>query len=379
MHNNRKRLRPDAFAARAVGRAVAERIVSKGKGFTLKGFAFQRRTLASLSVAVLAVGASGGFAANAVAATPTLNGAGSTLVAPLEAEWAQGFDSRTGDAVNYQAVGSGTGIADISAGTVDFGASDAPLNPTQAAGCSGCVQIPWALSATGIGYNVPGAGRKLHLTGSLLAAIYQGSITHWNDGRIAAVNKGVHLPNLKITPVFRSDGSGDTYAFTNYLSKISGSWASKVGTGTSVSFPTGASGKGNSGVTTVLQNTPGSVAYIAVSYLISHHLPAVGIRNAAGKYEYPNLSNIENAASQVKHVPGNHALSIVNPSKRAKIAYPISTFTYVIAKPGSSNAGLLKQFIQYALTTGHSFGENYDFAPLPKVVLNADKAAANSL
>lgn len=351
----------------------------KGKGFILKGFAFQRRTLTSLSVAVLAVGASGGFAANAAAATGTLNGAGSTLVAPLEAEWAQGFASKTGNSVNYQAVGSGTGIADISQGIVDFGASDAPLNPTQTASCSGCVQIPWALSATGVGYNVPGAGRKLHLTGSLLANIYLGNITNWNDGRIARVNKGVHLPNLKITPVFRSDGSGDTYAFTDYLSKVSGAFLGKVGRGTSVSFPTGASGKGNSGVTAVLQGTPGSVAYIAVSYLIAHHLPAVGVQNAAGKFEYPNLGNIENAAATVKHVPGNHALSITDPSKRAKIAYPISTFTYVIGKPGSANAGLLKQFVQYALTTGHSYGENYDFAPLPKVVLNSDKAAANGL
>jgi phosphate transport system substrate-binding protein len=353
----------------------------QSKGPHLKGFAFQRRKLASLSAAVVAVGASAGFISTAAASAAggTLNGAGSTLVAPLEAEWAAAYQSKTGNTVNYQAVGSGTGIADISNGTVDFGASDAPLNPTQAGGCHNCIQIPWALSATGVGYNVPGAGRKLHLTGPLLALIYQGKITTWNDPRIAKVNKGVHLPNLKITPVFRSDGSGDTYAFTNYLSHVSSSWAHSVGTGTSVSFPTGASGKGNSGVTAVLQGTPGSVAYIAVSYLIAHQLPAVGIQNRAGKYEYPNLSNIENAAAVVKHVPGSGALSIVDPPKSAKIAYPISTYTYVIAPTTAPQGALLKSFIKYALGPGHSFGANLDFAPLPKVVVNYDKAAANRL
>jgi phosphate transport system substrate-binding protein len=347
----------------------------------LKGFAFQRRKLVSASAAVLAIGASAGFISTAAAsaASGTLNGAGSTLVAPLEAEWASAFNSKTGNTVNYNPVGSGTGIADISSGTVDFGASDAPLSPSQAAGCHSCIQIPWALSATGVGYNVPGAGRKLHLTGPLLAQIYLGQITNWNNSAIAKVNKGVHLPNLKITPVFRSDGSGDTYAFTNYLSQISGAWKSKVGLGTSVSFPTGASGKGNSGVTAVLQGTPGSVAYIAVSYLIAHQLPAVAVQNRAGKFEYPNLSNIENAAAVVKHVPGSGALSIVNPPKSAKIAYPISTFTYVIAPTTAPQRGLLKSFVQYALGAGHAFGANLDFAPLPKVVVKSDKTAAGRL
>jgi phosphate transport system substrate-binding protein len=347
----------------------------------LKGFAFHRRKLASASAAVLAVGASAGFISTAAAsaASGTLNGAGSTLVAPLEAEWASAFNSKTGNTVNYNPVGSGTGIADISSGTVDFGASDAPLSASQAAGCHSCIQIPWALSATGVGYNVPGAGRKLHLTGPLLAQIYLGHITNWNNSAIAKVNKGVHLPNLKITPVFRSDGSGDTYAFTNYLSQISGAWKSQVGLGTSVSFPTGAAGKGNSGVTAVLQGTPGAVAYIAVSYLIAHQLPAVAVQNRAGKFEYPNLSNIENAAAVVKHVPGNGALSIVNSPKSAKIAYPISTFTYVIAPTTAPQGGLLKSFVQYALGAGHAFGANLDFAPLPKVVVQADKAAASHL
>jgi phosphate transport system substrate-binding protein len=356
-----------------------ERTVHLLKGLTLKGFAFQRRNLAALTAAVLAVGAPTVFAASASAATGTLNGAGSTLVAPLEAEWASAFDSRTGNTVNYNPVGSGTGITDISAGTVDFGASDAPLTPSQASGCHSCIQIPWALSATGVGYNVPGAGRKLHLTGSVLADIYLGQITNWDAPQIKRLNPGAHLPNLSITPVFRSDGSGDTYAFTNYLSHVSGGWKSRIGIGTSVSFPHGVSGKGNSGVTAQLQGTKGAIAYIAVSYLISHQLPAVGVQNAAGKYEYPNLSNIENAAATVKHVPGNMALSIVDPPRSAKIAYPISTFTYVIAPTTAQQGALLKSFVKYALGAGHSFGENLDFAPLPKAVVKADQSAANRL
>jgi phosphate transport system substrate-binding protein len=351
----------------------------QSKGLTLKGFAFQRRKLFGVTAAVIAAAASAGFTASAGAATTQLNGAGSTLVQPLEAIWASNFASKTGITVNYQGVGSGTGITDISQDLVDFGASDAPLNPTQAAGCHSCIMIPWALSATGVGYNVPGVGRKLHLSGPVLASIYLGQITNWNASQIKSLNPGVHLPNLKITPVFRSDGSGDTYAFTNYLSHVSSAWASKVSLGTSVQFPTGVSGKGNSGVASVLESTSGSVAYVAVSYLIAHKLPAAAIKNAGGKFEFPNLTNIENAAATVKHVPSSGALSIVSPPKSAKIAYPISTFTYVIAPTTAPNAPELKQFIKYALGGGASLGENLDFAPLPKVVRKADNAAVNRL
>jgi phosphate transport system substrate-binding protein len=345
----------------------------------LKGFAFRRRKLIPLTGAVLAIGAMTGFTPAALAAGGTLNGAGSTLVAPLEAEWASAFANKTGNTVNYQAVGSGTGITDISQRLVDFGASDAPLNPTQAAACNNCVQIPWALSATGVGFHISGIGNKLKLTGSVLAKIYLGQITNWNDPAIKSLNKHVNLPNLKITPIYRSDGSGDTYAFTNYLTDVSGAWKKNVNFSTSVSFPTGVGQKGNSGVTAALESTNGGIAYIAVSYLIAHEIPAVAIKNAAGKYEYPNLKNIESAAQTVKHVRSNNELHIVDPPKHAKIAYPISTFTYAIVPHGAKQAGLLKQFIKYDLTTGQHFGAALDFAPIPKVVLNAAKKAVNSL
>jgi phosphate transport system substrate-binding protein len=306
----------------------------------------------------------------ASAMATTLTGAGSTLVAPIEAEWANAWGAKTGNSVTYSAVGSGTGIKDISSRLVDFGASDAPMTPTQATACHSCWQIPWALSATGVGFNLHGVHR-LRLSGSVLAGIYLGQITNWSDSKIRKLNPGVHLPNLRITPVFRSDGSGDTYAFTNYLSEVSNSWKHRVGFATTVSFPAGIGGAGNSGVTAVLESTNGSIAYIAVSYLIAHSLPAAAIKNAAGKYEYPNLANIENAAKTVKHVPGNNELHIVDPPKSAKIAYPISTFTYAIVPGSAPNGSLLKQFISYAIGPGQSFGPALDFAPVPKVVLRA--------
>jgi phosphate transport system substrate-binding protein len=340
--------------------------------------------MVSLAATAIAVGAPAGFTSltsQAAAASGTLNGAGSTLVAPLEASWASAFKAKTGNLVNYQPVGSGTGIQDITARNVDFGASDAPLTSEQAGACKGCVMIPWALTATGIGYNVPGTKGKLKLTGPVLVKIYSGQIKTWNSPAIKSLNKGLKLPNLAITTVHRSDGSGDTYAFTNYLSHISSSWKHKVGVATSVDWPgSGIAEDGNGGVVSEVQATKGAIGYAAVSYLINQKVNAAAVKNAAGKYVYPNYNNIENAASIVKRVPKNNAVSLVDPPKKAKIAYPISTFTYaIVPKSGNKQAGLLKSFIKYAIGPGQSFGPKLDFAKLPKVILNADKKAVNGL
>jgi phosphate transport system substrate-binding protein len=316
--------------------------------------------------------------ATAGASAAGLTGAGSTLVAPLMANWINGFEIKEGIPVKYSAVGSGTGIAQITARTVDFGASDAPLTPQQAAACNGCVQIPWALSATGIGFNIPGV-RKLNLTGKILAGIYFGKITKWNDPKIKKVNPKAKLPGLTITPVFRSDGSGDTYAFTNYLSKISPAWKSEIGYATTVGFKAGVGAKGNQGITSTVTKTPGAVGYISASYLIAAGLGAAAIENKAGNYEVPNLKNIEEAASQVKSVPPSNELNITNTPAKAKNAYPISTFTYAIVPHNAPQKGFLQQFINYAITKGQAYGAALDFAPLPKVVLNAAKAAVASL
>jgi phosphate transport system substrate-binding protein len=319
-----------------------------------------------------------GLMASSAAAAGSLTGAGSTLVAPLEAYWGQEFQHLYGDTVTYAAVGSGAGIAQISARTVDFGASDAPLTSTQAAECKECVQIPWALTATGVAFHLEGI-RKLDLTGPVVAEIFMGKITNWDAPQITKLNKGTSLPNLKITPVFRSDGSGDTYAFTDYLSHVSPTWKSQIGNATTVTFPTGVGGKGNAGVTAVVSSTDGSIGYISASYIIAHQLGAAAIENAAGQFEYPNLANIENAAKAVKSVPANNEMHIVDPSKKYKIAYPISTFTYVIVPKAAPQKELLASFINYALTAGQKFGAALDFAPIPKVVLTASEKSVKSL
>jgi phosphate transport system substrate-binding protein len=312
-------------------------------------------------------------------ASATLNGAGSTLVAPLMANWVSGFESSTGTAVKYNPVGSGEGIKQIGARTVDFGASDAPMTSEQAGECGGCVTIPWALSATGVGFNVPGVN-KLNLSGTVLAEIYLGKIKKWNDPKIAKLNPKTKLPNLAITPIYRSDGSGDTYAFTNYLSKISPAWKSEVGYATTVGFKAGVGAKGNAGVTSTVAKTQGSIGYISASYLIAAgSLGVAAVENKAGNFEFPNLKNIEEAASTVKSLPASNTISITNPPAKASGAYPISTFTYAIVPHSAPQKEFLQKFLSYDITKGQVYGAALDFAPLPKVVVTAAKSAIGSL
>jgi phosphate transport system substrate-binding protein len=260
---------------------------------------------------------------------------------------------------------------------VDFGASDAPISAYSTT-CANCVQIPWALSATGVSFHINGL-THLHLTGQVIGKIYLGQITNWNDREIKALNKGVALPSLPITVYWRNDASGDTFAFTRYESDVSSPFNRQIGSATTVRFPVGHGAKGNGGMVTALEGTNGGIAYVAVSYLIAHHLPAAGIKNRGGRYVVPNLNAIEAAARVVKTVPADNQLTIVNPPRRAKSAYPISTFTYVIAPTNAPQGQFLRQFIFYAMTGGQSFGPALDFAPLPKVVLRAGEATLNSI
>jgi phosphate transport system substrate-binding protein len=318
----------------------------------------------------------------AAASAATLNGAGSTLVAPIEAEWATAWGNQTGNTVNYAAVGSGTGEKEIASGLVDFGASDAPLSVYSGVPAN-LKQIPWALTATGVSYRIDGLRlprrSSLHLSGPVLAEIYLGQITNWSDPRIKALNKGASIPSTPINVLWRSDSSGDTYAFTRYLSDVSSTFASKVGSSTAVSFPTGVGAKGNSGMASAVESSNGSIAYIAVSYLIAQRLPAIGIKNAAGRYVVPNLSAIEAAAAAFHSVGSDNQVTIVNPGRRAKSAYPISTYTYIIVPTNSSNGALLQSFISYALGGGQRFGPSLDFAPLPKAVLRAARATVSQI
>src|SRR3954470_8400921 len=302
-----------------------------------------------------------------------LNGAGSSFVFPLVSAWQSPFRSGSGIKVNYNPVGSGGGIKAISGRTVDFGASDAPLTPEQAADCKGCVQIPWALSATAVAYKGKGLPNHLKLTGRVIADIFLGKITTWDDAAIKALNKGASLPSTKITPVFRSDGSGTSYNFTDYLSAVSPEFKSKVGVNTLPSFPVGVGGTKSAGVAGVLSHTDGAIGYIDVAYTLANHFDFAAMKNASGKFALPGLRGIVSAASTVKSVPSNNELHIVNPPKAKPNAYPISTFTYVILPMKTDKAKQLRQYVFWALTAGQKLGGKLLFAPIPHVVLFASE------
>ncbi|HLW94907.1 MAG TPA: phosphate ABC transporter substrate-binding protein PstS [Solirubrobacteraceae bacterium] len=361
-------------------------------------------TLAALAVtaaAALSVGT------NAFGAGK-LTGAGSSLVAPfVDNVWAPDWSKSTSNAVTYGSVGSTAGIAAITGKTVDFGASDAPLTSAQAGTCSGCVEIPWALAATGFSYHISGVSH-LNLSGPVIAEIYLGQITTWNDPAIAKLNKGETLPSEKITPVWRNDGSGDTYVFTSYLSKVSPAWASKVGAGTSVSFPVGTGAKGNSGVAAVVGSTEGAIGNNSWFYIRQDGLKAAAVQNAAGNFVYPYEPYLVAAASLLKAVPNlntlssstadtiANGLSLVDPAyskpkkgakpttvqKNEAAAYPLATFTYVITRPDDANISLVQQFITFALSSAEQkkgVGGSLQFAPLPGAIAKADSAAVAKL
>ncbi len=293
-------------------------------------------------------------AASAKSSDTTITGAGSTFVAPLVGAWTPALGSAFGYSVQYSAVGSGAGIAAITANQVDFGASDAPLNPAQQSACPDCIQIPWALSATAVAYNVPGAPVHVNLDGNTISKIFLGQITNWNDPAIAALNKGAKLPDLKITPVFRSDGSGTSYNFTDYLSSVNGTWKTKIGVSTQPAFPAGQGAKGSSGVAGLISRTSGAIGYVDVAYAIKNHIHFAAVKNRAGKFLFPSLRRIEAAALAYPKVPSNNELHIVDPPKSAALAYPISTYTYVIVHKKSSHAAELRKLIFWSLTQGQA-------------------------
>jgi phosphate transport system substrate-binding protein len=322
-------------------------------------------------VATACGGSSGG--SSSTGGGKLLVGAGSTLVAPLVAQWSNDYSKKTGNTITYGAIGSGGGIAQITARTVDFGASDAPLSPDQASACKGCLQVPWALAATLVSYNVTGAPAKLKLDGPTLADMYLGKITTWNDPAIAKLNPGASLPATKIRPVYRSDSSGDTYAFSDFLAKVSPEWKAKLGVSTQVSFPVGIGGKGNDGVAAAVGATDGALGYLAISYVFANHLDYALVKNAAGKFPAPGSDSISAAAAAVTKIPADNAISLTNPPASAPAAYPISTFTYALVPQHSSKAATLQDFLTYAIGPGQKFGAKLQFAPLPARVVAAGK------
>jgi phosphate transport system substrate-binding protein len=334
-----------------------------------------KRILAA-GLVVLAVVALAAFAGRTqtASAKPTagsLVGTGATFPFPLISKWIPAVDNALGIKITYSATGSGAGIAQITARTVDFGASDAPLSPDQLTACKGCVVIPWALAGMSVMYNLPGVNKRVVLNGPVLANIYLGNITTWNAAAIRALNPGVTLPSTKITVVYRSDGSGSTYAFTNYLSAVSPQWKSKVGVNTSVNFPVGTGARGSSGVAGVVKSTEGAVTYADAAYAIQNKIPFALIKNRAGGNATPGIRGVTSALcdlpAKVTTLP---QLKIVDPpAKCGKKAYPISTFTYVIVPTNSGDkAQTLRQFVYWAVTAGQKFGPPLYFVPLPKAV-----------
>ncbi|MGZ4395848.1 MAG: phosphate ABC transporter substrate-binding protein PstS [Gaiellaceae bacterium] len=326
--------------------------------------------ISAVAAGVLASAASP--ASNRTAATK-ITGAGSSFVFPLVSQWIPAVGSALGIDLTYASVGSGAGIAQITARTVDFGASDAPMTSDQFSACKGCVQIPWALAATSIPYNLPGLTKQVKLTGTVIAGIYLGQITTWNAPAIKALNPGLALPSTKITPVYRSDNSGTSYNITDYLSTVSPAWKAKIGTGVNASWPTGVGGKGSSGVSGVIKGTVGAIGYVDIAYALSNKLQVAAVKNRAGVYAQPGLRGIAAAGATIKSVPSNNELHIVDPPKTSPKAYPICTFTYVILPTSSSKAADLRKLVFWALTKGQTYGPKLLFSPIPKVVLAASE------
>jgi phosphate transport system substrate-binding protein len=326
--------------------------------------------LAALAAALAVVAAGTAGAAPAKRSGTTLSGAGSSFVSPLVSQWIAPVGAAFGYELQYSPIGSGGGIAAITARTVDFGASDAPLTPDQFDACKGCVQIPWALSATSIIYNLDGVKNLLHMDGPTLAKIFSGQITKWDDPAIQKLNKGVNLPSQAIAIVHRSDNSGTTFNFTDYLSSVSPQWKSQLGRGVAVNWPVGTGARGSSGVAGAVSQTPGGIGYVDVAFALKNHLKFFAMKNKSGKFATPGLKGILAAASSdQKPEPTTNELSIVNPPKKYALAYPISTYTYVIAPTSSPKAAELRKFLFWAVTKGQSYGPKLLFQPIPKPVL----------
>jgi phosphate transport system substrate-binding protein len=331
--------------------------------------------LVVVAVVAIAVVAGRTQSASAKPAAGSLVGTGATFPFPLISKWIPAVDDALGIRITYTATGSGAGIAQITARTVDFGASDAPLSPDQLTACKGCVVIPWALAGLSVPYNLPGIGGRVKLSGPVLANIYLGNITSWNAPAIKKLNPKLNLPSTKITVVYRSDGSGSTYAFTDYLSAVSPQWKSKVGRNTSVNFPVGTGARGSSGVAGVVKSTEGALTYVDAAYSIQNKFQFALIQNRAGGLTTPGIRGVTAALCDVPaKVTNLSQLKIVDPPKKCgKRAYPISTFTYVIAPTSSGDkAQTLRQFVYWAVTQGQRFGPPLFFVPLPTAVKGFD-------
>ncbi len=316
-------------------------------------------------------------------ATLLINGAGATFPYPIYSKWFDVYAKQNPDVkFNYQSIGSGGGIRMLTNRTVDIGASDAPMSDEQLKAAPGKIlHFPSVLGAVVIAYNLPGFSGTLRLDGPTIADIFMGKITKWNDPKIAALNQGAGLPATDIVVAHRSDGSGTSYIFTDYLSKVSPDWGKNVGRSTAVKWPVGLGGKGNEGVTALVQQTPGSIGYIELIYALTNHIPFAELKNHDGKWVQASLDGVTAAAAGVvSNMPSDFRVSITDAP--GADAYPISSFTYLLVyqQQSSHETGQqVKRFLNWALHAGQQYAPPLNYAPLPPQVVALEAQQLDTL
>ena len=313
--------------------------------------------------------------AGLASAAETINAAGASFPAPIYQKWFEEYKAKTGVAINYQGNGSSAGIKLLTDGTVDFAASDVPMTDDQIKAVKiKPLHFPTVLGAVVLTYNIPGVTADVQLSGPTIADIYLGAITKWNDPRIAADNKGIKLPATDIVVVHRSDGSGTTGIFTDYLAKVSPAWEKKVGRGNSVQWPTGLGVAQNAGVAGLVKQTPGSIGYVELIYAVQNKMGYASVKNAAGKFVKPSFEGVTAAAAGMKEMPEDFRVSIANgPGDKT---YPISSFTWMlipsqISDPAKKKA--ITEFLTWMLTEGQKDAQALSYAPLPPAVVAKEK------
>jgi phosphate transport system substrate-binding protein len=330
------------------------------------------RTALAFAVALL-----GTVSHAAIAAAQQITGAGATFPAPVYAKWGEAARTATGVELNYQAIGSGGGQNQISNRTVDFGASDAPMDAAKLASAN-LLQFPAVMGAVVPIINLPGVNAdQMKLTGELLADIYLGRITKWNDPKLVALNEGMTLPATDIAPVYRADGSGTSYVYTSYLAAVSADWKAKVGVGTSVKWAAGAGAKGNDGVAATVKNTRGGIGYVENAYATQNHLTTVQLRNKAGKFVPPTMASFAAAAAAGDWTSAqNYAVSLIDLG--GDTSWPIVSATFILLpkdpKDAAKSAAVMK-FFDWAYTSGGAIATQLDYVPLPQTVQDAVRGA----
>jgi len=315
-------------------------------------------------------------------AQTSLNGAGATFPYPIYSKWFSEYHKLHPDVeINYQSIGSGGGIRQVQAGTVDFGASDGPMSDQQLVQSKvKIIHLPTVLGAVVPAYNIPGVKAELKFTPDVLAGIYLGHVTKWNDKAIAAANPGVALPDKDIVVVHRSDGSGTTYIFTDYLSKVSSEWKSGPGKGTSVKWPVGLGGKGNEGVAGLVRQMDGAFGYVELIYALQNNIPYGSVKNSAGAFVKASLESTTAAAASMKTMPADFRVSITNPP--GKDAYPICSFTWLLVPlqwKDQHKKDTFVDFLNWMVTKGQDYTAALHYARLPQEVVTKEQAAFKTI